>query len=177
MDGCIYAVSGADDLLEACLVGYHDQGSGLVFGHSPACLGEVVHGFAAADVGAFLVLSTELVEEGAAFRAVHVSASELHEEFSDLRLEDHDEGYESDIKDGLHDVGHEPHVECGHYDPDDIQRYDGQEDAHGRSASDPSEYDVYQKGQKEYVEDVGEGHLKKAENSQYHIPLYISAQR
>ena len=80
-------------------------------------------------------------------KACKVSASQLHEEFSDFRLEDHDQRDESDVKHGLHDVGHQPHVECGDDDPDHIQRYDGEEDAHRGCAPDPSEDDEDQKSQ------------------------------
>ena len=177
VDSCVYAVSCTDDFCQTCLVGYHYQCSGLVFRHSPACFGKVVYLVASADVGAFVIYSADPVDDGTASCAVHVSASQLHEEFSDLRLEYHDKGYKADVENGLHDVGHEPHVECGYDDSDYIQRYDGQEDAHGRCAPDPPEYDVYQKRQEKYVKHVREGHLKETENRQYHIPLYISAQR
>lgn len=104
-------------------MGDDDEGSGLVFGHSAACFRKVVDGLASADVGAFgsSADAADPVEDGTALGAVHVSASELHQEFPDLRLEYHDEGDESDVEHGLHDVGHEPHVECGYDDPDHIK--------------------------------------------------------
>jgi hypothetical protein len=104
-------------------------------------------------------------------RAVHVSASELHEEFSDFRLENDDDRYETDVKYGFHDVGHQPHVEGGYNDSDHVQRYDGDKYAHRRSAPDPTENEEDQQCKQKYVQNVRKGQLKKAEDRQCHIPL------
>ena len=121
VDRGVDRVSCAYDFFKRGLVCYHDEGACLVLRHPAACFRYVVDSFADAYVRALPVLAEELVEDGLALRAVHVSASEPHEELPYLRLEDDDDGDESDVKHGLHDVGHEPHVECRYDDPDHIK--------------------------------------------------------
>ena len=177
VDGCVDAVTGAYDFFERCVMGDDDEGSGLVLRHSAAGLRKVVHSLTAADVGGLAVLAEYLVKDHLTLPAVHIPASEPHQKLSDLRLEYHYERDESHVQHSLHNVGHKPHIECGDNDPDDIQRQDGDEYAHSGSASDPAEYDIDQKGKEQYVKYVGQRKLEKTENRQYHIPLYISAQR
>ena len=116
MDGGIDAVAGADDFFKRGLVGYHDEGARTVFRHSSAGFRKVIHRFAPAYAAAGAVLAEYLVKNGLALTAVHISASEPHQEFPDFRLEYHYDGYQSDIKHCLHNVGHQLHIECRNYD-------------------------------------------------------------
>ena len=171
VDAGVYPVSGADDVVQSVLVGDDDQGSGLVLGHSSACLGQVVHLFACAHLGA--LPTGELVDYGPALSVVHVSVSKPYQELSDLRLEYHDDREHTDIQYHVHDRAHEPHSESSHDDTDHIQRYDCYENAHGRGAFEPSEYEKYYNAQQKDVEDVGNLYLQKIESSEQHIPIFI----
>ena len=162
----IDTVSCAYDFLKGSVVGNHDECSGLVFGHSSARLRHVVHGFASGYISGAALLAEYLVQEGSAFGAAHIPAAKSHQELSDLRLEDHDECDESHIQYGLHNVGHQPHIEGGDNNPDHIQRNDGNEDAHRRCPPDPSEDDEYDEGEQKYVQDVSKRQLQESENCQ-----------
>ena len=150
---------------------YDDKGSGLVFGHAAACFGEVVHLFARAHL--VVLPSGELVDDGPAPGVVHVSVSEPYEEFPDLRLEDHDDGEDTDVKYHVHDGDHESHVEGSHDDADHVQRYDCHEDAHCRGAFEPSEHQEYDYAQQKDVQNIDNLYLQKIESGEQHIPIFI----
>ena len=130
VDAGVDAVSRVYDLVKRHSLGEDDEGSGLVLRHSPAGLGQVVHRVAVRDVRR--VLSEYPVDDGPSLGVVHVPVAEAYQEFPDLRLEYHDEGEHTDVKHGLHEGGHEPHVECRDQHPDEVERHDGHKDAHGR---------------------------------------------
>ena len=170
VDSCVYPVSGADDFIKRSVMCDHDKRSGLVLRHSAAGLCEVVHGLA--SDGVCSLSSQDPVHDGTSLCAVHVSVAEPDEEFPDFRLEDDDQGYDSHIQHHVHDGRHQPHVECLHHDPDDVERHDGHEYAHRRRTFDPSEHEEDDQSQKDDVENVRKGQLKEAEKRQNHIPYY-----
>lgn len=139
----------------------YDECSGLVFRHPSACLGDVVDGFAVRHAGD--TLAQNPVHYLASLGAVHVSVAQADQELSDLRLEYDYECYHSDVKDRLHYRGHQPHVECRHQHPDQVQGHDRHEYAHGRRSSQPFEGEEDDKSEQEYVQNVGKRHLEKSE--------------
>ena len=152
VDACVDSVSCAYHVVKRAVMSDHDQGTCLVFGHSSAGFCEVIDSFAAYGISTFL--AKNLVHDGFALCIVHISVSELDQEFSDLWLEDDDQCYESEVQHHVHYGGHKPHVERVHHYPDEIERNDGHEYAHGRRTPYPPEHEEDDQAEKDYVKYV-----------------------
>ena len=158
VDGCIHSVASADDILQRSLVGNHDECAGLALRHTVARICNFVDSLI---VCALLALSEDAVEKVAALGVCHVLVSELNQELSDFRLEYYNDSDDSHIHECVQERGHELHAKRADEDADEEKRNDSHKDAHRRRTSDPFEQNEDQNGEKQYVEDVSEGHLQK----------------
>ena len=108
VDGCVYPVACADDIVERHVVRYDDERSGLVFRHISACFCDFVDCLAS---GTFRFSSLEQpVDDLLASRALHPAVADSDEELSDFRLEYYDQRKHTDIKNCLHQCIHQSHV-------------------------------------------------------------------
>ena len=158
VDACINSIARAYDLVKRCFMDKDYKRAGLVLGHYAAGLCDVVDAFD----GLYHGLSAQYpVDELPSSRAVHVSVAQLHQEFSDFRLEYYNDSDDSHIHECVQERGHELHAKRADEDADEEKRNDSHKDAHRRRTSDPFEQNEDQNCEKQYVEDVSEGHLQK----------------
>lgn len=167
VDGCIYVVACVYDVVKRGCMGYDYEGSGLVLGHSAACLRDFIGCLASGRTFGFPA-SEELVEDLLSLRALHPLVSDPYQELADFRLEYDDQCYETDVEHGLHDIGHKPHVEGRRQYTDHIEGDYRDEDAHRRCAFYPPESHINDKGQQEDVKYVCQRQVQEAEYLQYH---------
>ena len=139
VDCRVYFVTCVYDLVQRETVRNDNQCSGLFLRHLSACLCQIIHFFAHSRAGR-CVLTEDSVEDILSSRAAHVPVAKSYEEASDLRLEDYDQGKDSDVEHHVHDCHHEPHVERSHKYPYDVKRHNGDEDTHCRGVFDPLEH-------------------------------------
>ena len=73
-----------------------------------------------------------------------------------LRLENDDEGKDTHVDEGAEDGAHQLHVQGKRKDSQDEYAKDRYEDVHCGRASYPSEYEIDDGGNHQYVQNVGE---------------------